>query len=119
MNKNLFELALPSLHNEFRDCKSLQEIAELYGIDDIVCGYFMVFSTDHPEYDQSVTNLEMNLGGCNFLYSLPDDGHPFTSDHFQDRLFLYDYDVSKEEIEATLRSVLEYIELVDVNRLIK
>ncbi|RCL62044.1 MAG: hypothetical protein DBW80_04190 [Bacteroidetes bacterium] len=79
----------------------------------------MVFSTDHPEYDQSVTNLEMNLGGCNFSYNLPDDGHPFASDHFQDRLVLYDYDVSKEEIEATLRSVLEHIELVDINRLIK
>ena len=79
----------------------------------------MVFSTDHPEYDQSVTNLEMNLGGCNSLYNLPEDGHPYTSDHFQDRLFLYDYEVSKEEIETTLRSVLEHIELVDINRLIK
>ena len=61
----------------------------------------------------------MNLGGCNFLYNLPEDGHPYTTDHFQDRLFLYDYEVSKEEIETTLRSVLEHIEIVDINRLIK
>lgn len=116
---SLFEMALPSLLNEFSNCKNLKEIAEGYGIDDIVCGYFMIFSTDHPKYDQNVTNLEMNLGGCNFLYNLPGEGHTYTSNHFQDRLFLYDYDVLKEEIEATLRSVLEHIELVDVNRLIK
>ena len=118
INQSLFQLALPSLRQEFQGYSDMANVADDYGLDGIVCGYFLVLQSDHPQFDQRVSNLEMDLGGSNFLYNLPPDGHSFTSDNCQDRLFLFDCDVSKEEIEGILGSVLSYLELVDVSRLI-
>jgi hypothetical protein len=119
MSLDLFELALPMLRREFDGHSELQDIAAEYGLDDIVCGFFIIVQTDHPEYELRLTNLEMNLGGCNFSYNLPSEGHPYDSDRFQDRLFLYDCDVSKKELDDVLGSVLTHIEEVEVDRLIE
>ena len=46
MSENLFELALPSLQNEFKAYNSLQAVADDYGIENIITAYFSDFYTD-------------------------------------------------------------------------
>ena len=119
MSENLFELALPSLQNEFKAYNSLKSIAEDYGIENILTAYFLVFDIDHPDYDQRVTNLEMEFGGCNFLYHLPSEGHSYNAENYQDRLFLFEYETTIEEISKIVGSAAITIETVDPQRLLK
>jgi len=117
MNQSLFQFALPTLKKEFKGYSDLASMADDYGLDGIVCGYFLVLQCDHPEFEQRVSNLEMDMGGRSFLYNLPSDGHAYTSDNYQDRLVLFDCEVSRHEIEGVLGSVLSHLEAAEVSRL--
>jgi len=114
----LFHLSLPNLKKQFKDSSSIDEIAEAYGLEKIVSSFFVVFDLDHPEYDFKVTNLEMELGVSDILYNLPEEGHSFTSENFQDRLFLFEYEVSEDEIRVLAGNVAVVIERIDYNLLI-
>ena len=117
-NTEFFNLALPNLKKQFKDYKSIDSVAEDYGMEKIVSSFFIVFDLDHPEYDFKVSNLEMELGGSDILYNLPEDGHSFTSENFQDRLFLFEYEVSEDEITTIVGNVAVVIEKVDPNSII-
>tara|TARA_B100000795_G_scaffold154089_1_gene115512 strand:+ start:1207 stop:1569 length:363 start_codon:yes stop_codon:yes gene_type:complete len=114
----LFSLSLSNLKQKFKDSNSIDDIAETYGLEKIVSSFFIVFDLDHPEYDSKVTNLEMELGSSDILYNLPEEGHSFTSKNFQDRLYLFEYEVSEDEIKVLVGDVAVIIERIDYNLLI-
>jgi|TARA_B110000459_G_scaffold173737_1_gene196084 hypothetical protein len=114
----LFSLSLSNLKQKFKEFNSINDIAETYGLEKIVSSFFIVFDLDHPEYGFKVQNLEMELGASDILYNLPENGHSFTSENFQDRLYLFEYEVSEEEIKVLVGNVAVIIERIDYNLLI-
>ena len=114
----LFKLALPNLKQKYKDYKSIDRIAEDYGMEKIISSFFIIFDLDHPEYDFRVSNLEIELGSSDILYNLPEEGHSFTSENFQDRLFLFEYEVSENEIATIVGNVAVVIEPINPNFII-
>tara|TARA_B100000965_G_C19160553_1_gene570142 strand:+ start:79 stop:444 length:366 start_codon:yes stop_codon:yes gene_type:complete len=118
-NTDFFKLALPNLQKEFKDYQSIDDVAQdYYSIDKVVSSFFIVFDVDHPEYDNKVTNLEMEFGASDILYNLPEEGHSFVAENFQDRLFLFDCEVSVDQISNIVRNVAVVIEKVNPDSII-
>tara|TARA_Y100000813_G_C23854643_1_gene208175 strand:+ start:34 stop:399 length:366 start_codon:yes stop_codon:yes gene_type:complete len=113
-NTEFFKLALPSLQKKFKTYQSIDTVAQdYYGIDKVISSYFIVFDVDHPEYDNNVTSLEMEFGASDILYNLPEEGHSYIAENFQDRLFLFDCEVSLHQISNVVRDVAVVIEKVN------
>ena len=116
----LFNLIKPNILKIFNGYKSIEDVAEdYYGVEEVASSFLIVFDTDHNEYELRVTNLEMEFGASDIIGNLPDEGHLYTSDNFQDRFFLFDSDISKVDIINIVGDVAVLIEKVDHRALIQ
>tara|TARA_Y100000589_G_scaffold307451_1_gene323139 strand:- start:204 stop:557 length:354 start_codon:yes stop_codon:yes gene_type:complete len=111
---SVFDLAKPNLQKMFNGYNSIEDVAkDYYGIEEVASCYFIVFDSNHNEYELRVTNFEMEFGASDIIGNLPDEGHLYTSDNFQDRFFLFDTDVNKADIINILGDVAVSTEKVD------
>ena len=116
----LFNLIKPKLLKIFSGYKSIEEIGEdYYGIEEVASSFLIVFDTDHNEYELRVTNLELEFGASDIIGNLPDEGHLYTSDNFQDRFFLFDSEIRKDDIINFVGDVAVLIEKVNHKALIQ
>ncbi len=117
--KNYHSLAISNIKTRFFNNETnLDVIAKDYCLEKIISTFLIIFDVDHPNFENNINRLEEEFGSSDILYNLPQKGHPLSFKNFQDRLYIFDYEISEREIyEYTDDSVLA-IEKFDFNKIL-